>query len=187
MTRINLFNYRALELYYRRLRVYLLCFLVIVIPLLINILIYATYQIQILFQQSRNLTLMAKLKELDKDLAPISDFNARHLLVQEQINWLNLIENRRDDTVTFFQNLGAIVPQQIYFISVEWNRDQVKFIGVSSSPLYLANFLDQLRAKNGIFINTELKTNDVVNSNGYNFEISSHIKKDLLAKHDAKA
>ncbi|AUR50877.1 PilN domain-containing protein [Aquella oligotrophica] len=185
MIRINLYNYRYQQVHYKKLRLYFLITSAVILALLINIFIYVFYQVKIMYQETRNSFLNAHISMLNERLKPIKDFEARIDIINKHIELINSIENERDDMVAFFQKLNQITPQQIYFTNISWNESSVTFNGVSSSPVYLADFLDRLRAESGIFYDPVLKSNNAATGGNFNFLISSMIKENLVAESNA--
>lgn len=139
-----------------------------------------------MYQETRNSFLNAHISMLNERLKPIKDFEARIDIINKHIELVNSIENERDDMVAFFQKLNEITPQQIYFTNIGWNESSVTFNGVSSSPVYLADFLDRLRAESEIFYDPVLKSNNAATGGSFNFLITSMIKENLVAESNAR-
>mgnify|MGYP003439766340 FL=1 len=182
MARVNLYNYRAQENYYKKLRIYSLLVVGVVIALLVNVMIYGYLQIKIMYQQTRNSFLITHINILDNQLKPIRDFNQRRQQISNKINLIKDIDAQRDDMVAFFQQVDKITPKRIYFTALTYQQAQVDFNGVAAGPLYIADLLDKLRESQGIFQMPVLKSNSTGDGNTYNFVISASVKPFLVAE-----
>lgn len=182
MPRINLYNYRAQESYYKKLRVYILLVIGVIIALLLNIIIYGYLQIKIMYQQTRNSFLITNINILDNSLKPINEFNRRRQLVSGKINLIKSVDSQRDDMVAFFQQLDKIIPKRVYFTDINYQQSQVDFNGVAAGPLYIADLLDKLRESQGVFQTPILKSNSTGDGNNYNFMINASVKAFLVAE-----
>lgn len=182
MTRINLFDYRYQEIYYRKLRICWLIAITIIVSLGINIFIYIYYQIRILQQETRNTFFAANIDILNRQLKPINEYNVQLKLLNQQLKLLSQIEAVQDDMLAFCQQINKLTPPQIYFTQIDWESAVVSFSGVAKSPLYLADFLDKLRNKKGIFIKPVLKSNTAIDREHYDFLILAGVKPDLMVE-----
>lgn len=182
MIRINLYNYRSQQLYYKKLRMYSLISIGVILALVINICIYIFYQVKIMYQETRISFLNAHISMLNERLKPIKDFESRIDFIKQQMQLVNFVEGERDDMVAFFQKVNEITPPQIYFTNIGWSESTVTFNGSTAGPLYLADFLDRLRSESGIFYNPILKSNNVTDRGNFNFLIVTSIKDNLMAE-----
>lgn len=182
MLRVNLYNYRAQEIYYKKLRIYVLLVVGVLIALFLNILIYGYLQIKIMYQQTRNSFLITNINILDNSLKPINDFNRRRQLLNSKIDLIKTVDAQRDDMVAFFQQLDKIIPKRVYFTDVRYQQSQVDFNGVAASPLYIADLLDKLRESQGVFQMPTLKSNSTGDGNTYSFMINASVKAFLVAE-----
>ncbi len=187
LTRINLYNYRIKEINFGKLRVYFFLGIGIVLSLFFNFIIYSYYEIHIIHQDTRNAFLTTNINMIDNKLKPIREFDKKVELIRKQVRLLQVVEDKRDDTVTFFQQLGEVTPEQVYYKQITWNGMMCQLTGTASSPLYLASLLDKLRDKKGIFNNPELVSNNLGADGSYDFMITVQIKPNLVAVPDGKS
>lgn len=187
LNRINLYNYRIKEINFGKLRVYFFLGLGIVLSLFLNFIIYGYYEIHIIHQDTRNAFLAANINIVNTKLKPIKEFDRKVELIRKQVRLLQLVEDKRDDTVTFFQQLGIVTPEQVYYKQITWNGIMCQLTGTAASPLYLASLLDKLRDKNGIFANPELVSNNLGADGRYDFMITVQIKPNLVAIPNAES
>jgi type IV pilus assembly protein PilN len=180
--RINLYNYRQQEQRFRKLRIWLMVTVGVFLALLANLLIYSYFQVKILYQQTRNSFLSTSIEITNNRLKPINDFNLRVNILHKKLSLINMVENKRDDEVAFFQQLSKIIPEQVYFSQITFSGQSVSFSGVASSPLYIADFIDRLRDPNGAFIAPVLRSNTTSDNNHYNFNITANVESNLVAE-----
>jgi Tfp pilus assembly protein PilN len=186
LARINLYNYRNQEIYYRKLRVYAVCSMSLLIALIVNAIIFSYLELGIMRQETRNSFLQTQINIIDHQITPVKDFKKRVADIENKIKLIKAIEKKQDDAVAFIQNLSKSTPGRLYFTNIDVNTNStipvVNFKGVAASPLYIAHFLDSLRESGTIFINPILKSNDTSDQNNYNFEISAGFRPDLDAE-----
>lgn len=182
MLRVNLYNYRAQEVYYKKLRIYVMIVIAIFMALFLNVIIYGYLQVKIMYQQTRNSFLITNINILDNSLKPINDFNRRRQLLNNKINLIKNVDEQRDDMVAFFQHLDKIIPKRVYFVNVNYQQSQVDFSGIAASPLYIADLLDKLRESQCIFQAPILRSNSTGDGNTYNFMINANVKSFLVAE-----
>lgn len=175
MSRINLYNYRAKEIYFRKLRIYFLLASSVLLAIILNVIFYGYLQIEILHQQTRNSFLVTHLEILNTKLAPINEFNNKLRLLQEKVNLVNSIEQKRGYMVGVFQSIDRIVPRRVYFNSISIANNHIEFSGVAAGPVFIADFIDQLRESKNYFKYPALKTNSTNDRNIYNFAIGADI------------
>ena len=135
-----------------------------------------------MYQETRNSFLSAHISMLNERLKPIKEFEARVDFVEQQIKLINYVEGERDDMVAFLQKLSEITPAQIYFTNITWVESSVSFNGSTTGPVYLADFLDRLRAESGVFYDPQLKSNSATENGSFNFLITSLVKDNLQAE-----
>ncbi len=181
MQRMNLYNYRAEELYYAKLRLYFLFCIGIVGSLSLNLFIYLFYQFKIRAQQQLNAYLQVKIESLDQQNLPLKQFSHNLDIVIKRLDNLQQLLHRAQQSVRFFQTLNQLVPTQIYFTSIDIRSNQANFIGVSTSPLYVADFLKNLRSSADVFSSSTLISNQI-NQDGSNmFAIEAQLQDNLSA------
>jgi len=154
--------------------------------LFINVFIYIYYQVKILYQETRNSFLNAHISMLNERLKPIHEYENRVNYIKQQMALITYVENERDDMVAFFQKINKITPTQIYFTNVTWVESTATFSGVTSSPVYLADFLDKLRLESAVFYGPVLKSNNATDAEHYSFVITSLVKENLVAESDGQ-
>lgn len=174
MVRINLFNYRSQEAYYRKLRVFAIVGIAVLISLILNFVAFSYIEMNIMRQETRNSFLNTQIRIIDNQIAPIKDFDTRANDIKKKIDAISIIDRKRFNSVIALQQLHAIVPEKMYFTSIDVlsSSKTANFRGVAAGPLYIAQFLDKLRESGGLFTNPILRTNDTKDQNAYNFEIS---------------
>jgi type IV pilus assembly protein PilN len=171
-----------MQIYYLKLRVYLLGGIGIVIALLLNGFIFAYYQVHIIQQESRNTFLTTNLDIINKKLQPINDFNTRSSTIERQFQLLKSVEDRRDDLIGFFQNLESATPKHVYLKQLSMENGNIQLVGTAASPLYLASLLDGLRNNPDVFVAPELISNNLGTNDSYDFVISLKLKRNLVAQ-----
>ena len=115
MARVNLYNYRAQENYYKKLRIYLLLVVGVVIALLVNVMIYGYLQIKIMYQQTRNSFLITHINILDNQLKPMSNHNSNssnQLRLNSEMYKTKDYINNMEIQLKLQSNVGLMMIQQ---------------------------------------------------------------------------
>lgn len=149
-----------------------------------NFIAFSYIEMKIMQQETRNSFLNTQIKIIDNQIAPIKDFDSRANDIKKKIDLINIIDQKRFDSVIALQELHSIVPEKMYFTGVDFlsSSKTANFRGVAAGPLYIAQFLDNLRESGGLFTSPVLRTNDTKDQNAYNFEISVKLTKPTAIK-----
>lgn len=173
--RINLYNYRSREIYYRKLRLYALAIICMLIAIIINLTAYLYIQLEIANQEARNKFLTTQISIINSQILPIRKFKATVKDIENKVKIINAIDHKRDISVAILQKLYLVIPERIYLNSMSVSRNGVDFKGTSAGPLPIAVFLDKLRESSSPFNDPILKSNDTKDQIVYNFEITANL------------
>lgn len=173
--RINLYNYRSREIYYRKLRLYALAIICMLIAIIINLTAYLYIQLEIANQEARNKFLTTQISIINNQILPIRKFKAIVEDIDNKIKIIKSIDHKRDMSVAILQKLYLIIPERVSLNSMSVSRNGVDFKGTSAGPLPIAIFLDKLRESNSPFSDPILKSNDTKDQIVYNFEITAKL------------
>ena len=175
-----MYDYRAEEIHYKKLRLYLLLFFCFSLSILINIFIFSYYHIKINYQQQRNEYLLAQIDILNEKLIPIDNYREQLKLYKQQYNFFRQLENKRVKILALLQQIIKITPPHIFFTQISLaENNKLVFSGISSSPLFLMGFLTKLKENILIFDNPILKSNKRLLNGNYEFSIITNINEDL--------
>lgn len=175
MPRLNLYDYRAKQAYYRRLREYCLLAAGLIVAVLINLTLYGLLQLKISTQQRKNLNINQEIMRIKLLLQPISTFKRDLIRVQAQEQLLQQLQQHRALPLKVLQQLSALLPETLYFTALQLlDSGIIHCSGVSRDPQQLANFLANLRSS--MFSQVELNPGRITNEGGYHFTINAVIK-----------
>lgn len=97
--RINLYNYRSREIYYRKLRLYALAIICMLIAIIINLTAYLYIQLEIANQEARNKFLTTQISIINSQILPIRKFKATVKDIENKVKIINAIDHKRDISV----------------------------------------------------------------------------------------
>lgn len=187
--RINLYNYKRQEVLYKQYRLYLLISVVIMVPIIVNLLVFCWVEIVMSKQLVRNELLRNKIAIMKTEMKPVYDFKDKLSIINNKIEFINTIETNNTKMISLIQYLDKSVPFQIYLTSLEIFAETgyANFKGIALNPLYIAQFMDSLRASEGCFYKPILRANNVLDDGSYVFDINASINnKTIKLEYESK-
>jgi type IV pilus assembly protein PilN len=133
-------------------------------------------------QETRNSYLDSNITRLNNKLKIVSEFNQQIRQINSKIELVKQVDEKRDDMVALLQQLSKVTPTGVNFSSLIIDNNKVDFNGSAASPLYVADFLQNLRDAGKIFSQPMLKSNTTTDGNSYNFVISAELESNLSAE-----
>lgn len=180
--RINLYNYQEQITLYKQYRLYLLLSIMIVVPIVVNILLFCWIEISLSKQYVVNENLRDELATLDIHMKPAYKVEKQLHFIKDKKELIMNFEKDKNEMINIFQYLESSTPSQIYFTNLDIldKKSSVNFKGVSLSPLYVAQFMDSLRESSSGFQNPILRSNNSLDDDTYVFEINVNINKTFM-------
>ncbi|MGI9277527.1 MAG: PilN domain-containing protein [Endozoicomonas sp.] len=85
------------------------------------------------FQQGRNLFMQNELGQLEKSISEIKDLKRKRAQLLERMKVIQSLQGNRPVIVRVFDQLARVLPEGVYFKSVQLNGSKLVLVGVAES------------------------------------------------------
>ncbi len=98
------------------------------------------------YQKARNQYIEQKIQQLDQRIVEIKDIKNKKVMILDRMSVIKGLEGNRPVIVRVFDQLARIVPEGIYFRTLEAKGKQFSLVGVAESNNRVAALMRQLDA-----------------------------------------